>query len=138
HRHSLLPRRPQAGATRTDRRRPRGRARDPDVPPPRGRARLQLRLPPPRGSRVARAVRPVQPAVPREVPAGALRPALRPAPGGVVRAEAPRRGLRGDVRDVAHAPLALARALPRLARDAEAPVRGSVRARPRRNRAPRP
>src|SRR5439155_24486588 len=84
HRHSLLPRRPQAGATRTDRRRPRGRARDPDVPPPRGRARLQLRLPPPRGSRVARAVWPVQPAVPREVPAGALRPALRPAPGGGV------------------------------------------------------
>ena len=49
---------------------------------------------------VGQAVRLDHPAVRRGVPAGAVQPPLRAPPAGVVRPEAPRRGLGGDVRGV--------------------------------------
>jgi hypothetical protein len=73
--------------------------------PPRGRPRLQLRLPPVRHPRVARAVRAVQPPLPRRLQAGPRSRASSCATCGLVRAEAPGRGLRRDVRRVADAAL---------------------------------
>ena len=56
-------------------------------------------------TRVARALRPVQPALPRSLSAGPLPSRLRASHGGLVRPEASGRGLRRDVRGLAHAPL---------------------------------
>ena len=82
------------------------RARDHDVPAPRGRPRLQLRLRALHDPGVARPLRPVPPALPRRLPPGPVLAAVRAAHRRLVRAEAPRRGLRRDVRRVADAALA--------------------------------
>ena len=86
---------------------------------------------------MARAVRALQPPLPRSVQARALRSELRASHGRLVRAEASRRGLRGDLRRLAYAALALAPALPGLARHAQAPLRRSHGARAGRHRASR-
>ena len=137
HRHPVLPGRRQPGASREAVRRSRGRPRDPHVPAPRSGPRLQLRVQALRDPRVARAVRAVQSALPRSLPARPLPSRVRAAHGRLVRAEASGRGLRRDVRGVAHAPLAVAAALPGLARHGQAALRRSRGAQGRRHRARR-
>ncbi len=100
-------------------------ARDPHVPPPRGGALLQLRLPPLRDPGLEDALRRLPPAVQGRLQAQALQPGLRDPHPGLVRAEAPGRGLRRDLRGVAHPGAGLAPAVPELGRGPEeAPVRG--------------
>jgi hypothetical protein len=74
---------------------------------------------------VARSVRAVQSTLPRSLPARALPSRVRAAHGRLVRAEASGRGLCRDVRGVAHAPLAVAAALPGVARHGQAALRRS-------------
>ena len=78
----------------------RERARHHDVPAPRGRARLQLRLQALRDRRVEEALRRLRQALPRHLQAAPLQPEVRGPPLGLVRAEAPRRRLRRDLRGV--------------------------------------
>ena len=137
HRHPVLPGRRKAVASREAVRRSRGRPRDPHVPAPRGGPRLQLRVQALRDARVARAVRAVQSALPRSLPTRPLPSRLRASHGGLVRAEASGRGLRRDVRGVAHAPLAMAAALQGLARHGQAALRRPRGSQARRHRAGR-
>ena len=114
HRHPVLS---GAPAPREARREPdaRSRGRRPRLvhedPAPRGRTRDRQRVPPAAPAQAAEAVRPVVDAVSGVLHAEAVLQELRPAPRLVVRAEPSRRGLRRDVRGVAEARLALARAL---------------------------
>ena len=117
-RHPLLsrPARPDRAARRAHRPgrrvRPGGR---PAIPPARDGARGELRLPPLRPGGVGQAVRLHHPAVRGGVPARAVQPALRAPPPGLVRPEAPGRGLVGDVRGVDDAGAGLAQGVQRLA-----------------------
>ena len=95
---------------------------------PRHRQRLHAAAAP----QAAQAVRPVDGGVSRVLHAQALQQELRPAPRLLVRAEPSRRGLRRDVRGVAQAGLAVARALRRLAGAEEARVHGRAHAGARR------
>ena len=74
------------------------RGRHPPLPPARDGPRRQLRLPALRDRRVDRAVRPDHPALPRGLPDRAVQPPVRPPPPRLVRPEASRRGLVGDLR----------------------------------------
>ena len=89
--------------------------RHPPLPAARDGARRQLRLPALRRGGMGQAVRLDHPALRRGVPAGAVQPALRAAPAGLVRPEAPGRGLVGDLRGVDDAGTRLAEGVRRLA-----------------------
>ena len=95
----LLPRPPSSGATRAGPH-ARGRGRDAGVvhaaPAPRDRACHRERLPPAPAPPPA-ALRQVLRAIPGLLRPTTVQPPLRRAPGAVVRAEPPRRGLRRDL-----------------------------------------
>src|SRR4051812_1848731 len=123
HRRSLLPGRPQAAGAGARGQRSGGRARDPHVPAPRGGARLQLCLHALRVEGVAGPLRPLRPPLPRRLHAGSLLAQIRAAHRRLVRAEAPRRGLRRDLRGLADAGLRLEAPLRGMAGAEEAAVR---------------
>ena len=101
--------------------RSRGRARDHDVPAPRGGARVQLRVPAVRDARLAAGCSATYNRRYRDdyrpVP---FSPEVRAAHRRLVRAEASRRGLRRDVRGLAHAAFELAEQIQTLASAAQA------------------
>src|SRR5205085_1750096 len=88
----------------------------------RGGSRLQLRLRAVRDAGVDRALRPIRPPLRRSVSAGAVLTPICPPHRWVVRAEAPGRGFRRDVRGVADAPLQLAPQVRGLAAGVLAPL----------------
>src|SRR5213083_3692608 len=107
----------------------------PAHPAPRGGPRGRERLPPASPQAAAGALRPVLPQVPRVLHAQALQQELRPPPGLLVRAEPPRRGLRGDLRGVDHPRLGLGAAVPGLEGAPEARVHGRAHEEPGRQAA---
>ena len=115
---------PRGGAGR----RSRGPADDHDAPPPRGRTRRELRLPSLAPAELGGDLRPVHQALPGRLPPRPGQPALRAPHRRLslrpdLRPEAPRRGLRRDLRRLADAPLRLARTIQELARHPQAPLR---------------
>ena len=113
-----------------------GRARRPPLPPARDGPRRQLRLRAVRPARVGRGVRPDHGPLPRGLSARAVQPSVRPPPAGLVRPEAPRRGLGRDVRRLDDSRARLAVRIRRLARrPGEAPP---LRPPDGRSRRPRP
>ncbi len=127
-RHPVLPGAPAAEQARAQAD-ARGRRRDGRGvhahPAPRGRARDRHGLPAAPAQALARNLRQFPPALPRCLQTQTQQPQLRRASRGVVRASPPGGGLRGDLRRLAGAAVALAQALPQL-------VRGSAQTRIRR------
>ncbi len=138
-RHPLLSRASAPGAPGREAD-PRGRRRHarvvPQDPAPRGGPRHRERVPPAPAAAAPVPLRPQLGAVPEVLPAPALQPQLRGPPRRVLRAEPPGRGLRGDLRRLAHPRIPLAGALRGLARPAQARIRGRAHARAGRSHAP--
>ena len=95
----------------------------PAHPAPRGRPRHRERVPPAPAASAPGPLRAQLRAVPEVLPAPPLQPQLRGPPRRVLRPEPSRRGLRGDLRGLAHPGLSVDRALRGLARAAEAGIR---------------
>src|SRR6188768_3135537 len=96
----------------------------PADPAPRSRARVRQRVRAAQAPTPRSAVRIALNALSGVLPATALLEEFRAASGFLVRAKPSRRGLRGNIRGVAHARQRLAHALPGLGRAAEARIHG--------------
>ena len=101
---------PREARARADARSGRGRSRVVHAhSPARGGPRHRQRVRAPPQEAAARDLWQPEPGVPRVLCTEAVQQELRPAPRCVVRAESPGRGLRGNLRGVAHAELATGR-----------------------------